>query len=71
MSNRNTRALSIDDQDAIHTDFLRCIHKPVAKGENQLMTVSLVEKWNFEQEAFQTPRETPVGQEEAKHDENR
>ena len=47
------------------------IRKPVVSGEIQLMTLSLVEKWNFEREAFQTPRETQVSQEGTKHDENR
>ena len=28
------------------------IRKPVVRGEIQLMTLSLVEKWNFEREAF-------------------
>ena len=71
MSSRNTRVLSVDDRDTIHTDFLRYIRKPVVRGEIQLMTLSLVERWNFEREAFQTPREIPVDQEEARHDENR
>lgn len=71
MSSRNTRVLIVDDRDAIHTDFSRYIRKSVVRGEIQLMTLSLVERWNFEREAFQTPRETQVSQEETKHDENR